>query len=153
MWHLYFLVIHISIDEVYLFPAFPFPEFQSIQTIKFVSSRSTFTVLFLTIRTYFSFFMEHLNDTFEITLSCTLAVGWNYYVKYQTTQTGSRTTVTAKMELILVIFHSFYSLTIVTKISILDVTVVLDPIIIDIFALQRLILINFPFIKKLVNQF
>ena len=43
--------------------AFRFPEFESVQTIKLVSSELTFyfisyTVLFLTIHNYFSFFSE-----------------------------------------------------------------------------------------------
>ena len=34
------------------------------------------------------FFLEHLNNIVEATLSCTLLVAWNYCVYYQTTQTG-----------------------------------------------------------------
>ena len=50
-------------------------------------------------------------------------------------QTGSRTTVTSKMEIFVTIFGSFHFLTIVTKISIIDVAGVFDPTLItDIFA-------------------
>ena len=81
------------------------------------------------------FFPEHLNNTFQTILSCTLVVAWSYYVDYQTTQTG---TLTSKMELFVIIFDSFYSLTIVTKISILVVKGVVDPTLItDIFASQN----------------
>ena len=76
-----------------------------------------------------------MNNTFETTLSC-------YNVDYQMTQTGSRTTVTSKMELFATNFDSFHSLTIVKKISILDVLGVVDPTLItDIFVLQSWILI------------
>ena len=51
--------------------------------------------------------------------------------------------VTSKMELFGTVFNSFYLLIIATKNSILDVTGVLDPILItDIFALHSWILIN-----------
>ena len=101
----------------------------------------TFAALFSTIHSYSRFFLEHLNSTFATTLSCTLLGAWNYYVNYQMTQTGSRTTVTSKLELFVTILTD--SLTIVTKISILDVAGVLDPtLIIDIFALQNWILIS-----------
>ena len=36
--------------------AFPFPEFESVQTMKLVSSKITFVILFLTIHNYFLFF-------------------------------------------------------------------------------------------------
>ena len=65
------------------------------------------------------FFLEHLIITFETILSCALVVTW-YYVDDQTTQIGSRTTVTSKMELFVIIFDSLRSLKIVTKITILD---------------------------------
>ena len=39
-----------------------------------------------------------MNNTFETTWSCTLVVIWNYYVDHQTIQTGSKTTVTSKMD-------------------------------------------------------
>ena len=42
------------------------------------------------------------------------------YIDYQTTQTGSRTTVTSKMGLFVNIFDIFHFLIIVTKTSILD---------------------------------
>ena len=42
------------------------------------------------------------------------------YIDYQTTQTGSRTTSTSKMELFVNIFDTLYFLIIVTKSSILD---------------------------------
>ena len=65
------------------------------------------------------------------------------YVDYQTAQTGLRTLVTSKMDLFVTIFDSFYSLTAVTKRSILDVAGVLDPTLItDIFASQSWFLIN-----------
>ena len=58
------------------------------------------------------------------------------------TQTGSRTTVTSKMELFATNFDSFHSLKIVKKISILDVLGVVDPTLItDIFVSQSWILI------------
>ena len=51
-------------------------------------------------------------------------------------QTGSRTTVTSKMEIFVTIFDNFHFLAIATKISILDVAGVFDPTLItDIFAL------------------
>ena len=56
-------------------------------------------------------------------------------------QTDSRTTVISKLGLFVTILTD--SLTIVTKISILDVAGVLDPtLIVDIFALQNWILIS-----------
>ena len=76
----------------------------------------------ITIHNCFSFFLWHLNNTFETTLSCALVITWNiifcdftssYYGDYQTTQTGSRTTAISKMELYVTIFDSFHSLTIV----------------------------------------
>ena len=86
-------------------------------------------------------FLDHLNNTFETTLSCTLVVARNYYVDYQSTQAGSRPIVTSKMELFVTTFDSLQSLTIVRKISILDVAGVLDPTLIkDIFAWQDWIL-------------
>ena len=45
-----------------------------------------------------------MNNKVETTLSCALVVAKNSYVDYQTTQTGSRTTVTSKMELLVTIF-------------------------------------------------
>ena len=42
------------------------------------------------------------------------------YIDYQTTQTGSRITVTSKMELFVIIFDTFHFLMTVTKSSILD---------------------------------
>ena len=87
---------------VIIFFAFPFPELDSVQTIKLVSSlHLPFYFLF------YHFFLEHLNNTFETTLSCALVVEWNYYVDYQTTQTWSRTTATYKMELFRTIFWQF----------------------------------------------
>ena len=106
----------------------------------------TFAVAFLTIHNYLSFFVKHLNNTFETILSCTLVIAWNYYVDYQTAQTGLRTSVTSKMMLFMTIFDSFFSLKIVTKISILDVAGVLDLTLTtttDIFASQSWILISF----------
>ena len=86
-------------------------------------------------------FLDHLNNTFETTLSCTLVVARNYYVDYQSTQAGSRPIVTSKMELFVTNFDSLHSLTIARKISILDVAGVLDPTLIkDIFAWQDWIL-------------
>ena len=86
-------------------------------------------------------FLDHLNNTFETTLSCTLVVARNYYVYYQSTQAGSRPIVTSKMELFVTIFDSLHSLTIARKIFILDVAGVLDPTLIkDIFAWQDWIL-------------
>ena len=77
-----------------------------------------------------------------------------YYVNYQTTQTGSRATVTSKMELFVTIFDSFHSLTIVTKVSVLDVADALDPALnTDIFASQSGILINLkPIFSLYRNQ-
>ena len=90
-----------------------------------------------------NFFLELLNNTFETTLSCTLVVAKNYYVDYQTTQTGPRTTVTCKIELFVTTFYSFRSLKISTKIFILDVAGVLDPTpITEIVASHSWILIN-----------
>ena len=66
----------------------------------------TFTALFLTINSYFTFF-DHLNNTFETTLSCALVIVWNYYVNYQMTHAGSRTTVTSKLELFVTISDRF----------------------------------------------
>ena len=80
------------------------------------------------------FFPEHLNNTFQTTLSCTLVVAWSYYVDYQTTQTG---TLTSKMELFVIIFDSLYSLTIVTKISILVVKVSSIRLSSQTFSLRR----------------
>ena len=67
--------------------------------------------------------MKHLNNKSETTLIWTVVVA----VDYQTTQTGSRTTVTSKMELFVAIFDSFHSLTIGTKSSVLDFADILDP--------------------------
>ena len=115
--------------------------------MKLVSTTIAFAVLFLTIHNYFFFFLEHLNNTFETTLSCTLVVTWNYYVEYQTTQTGFRTTVTSKTELFVTVFDSFHYLTIFTKISILDAAGVLDlTLITDIFASRSWILMNLKLI-------
>ena len=94
---------------------------------KIFSSKITYAVLFLTIQNYFLIFLEHLNITFETTLSWTLVAAWRFYVDYQTTQTGSRSNVTSKMELFVTIFDSFHFLTIVMKISILDVAGVIHP--------------------------
>lgn len=75
-----------------------------------------------------------MSNTFEITLSYTVAVVWDYYVDYQATQTKSSTTVTYKVELFVTIIDSFHSLTITKKI-IFDVAGVLDPTLTtDIFA-------------------
>ena len=52
--HLYSLAIFICLGKM-KFPAFPFPEFESVQTIKLASSKITFVVLFSTIRIYSSF--------------------------------------------------------------------------------------------------
>ena len=101
----------------------------------------------------FHFFLEYLNNTFETTLSCTLVVAWNYYVDYQTTQTEPRTNVTSKMEIFVTIFYSFHSLTIFTKISILDVAGILDPTIItDIVASRSQFLINLKSIFPLYRN-
>ena len=79
-----------------------------MQTIKLiVSSKTTFGVLFLTTLYYFE------------SLSCNQLL-YETYIDYQTTQTGSRTTVTSKMELFVNIFDTFHFLIIVTKSSILD---------------------------------
>ena len=76
---------------------------------------------------------------------------------------GSRFTVTSKMELFVTIFDSSHSLTIATKISILDVSGVLDPtLMIDILfscvghlvRLSRIILRdNFHLAELDLNQF
>lgn len=55
-------VIRIQICKIYL---------ESVQTIKIVSPKITFTVLFLTIYNRL-YFLERLSNTFEITLSCSL---------------------------------------------------------------------------------
>ena len=81
-----------------------------------------YAVIFLTITNYFSFLSGASEYTFETTLTYTLVVAWNYHVDYQMTKTGSRTT---KMELFVTILSSFHSLTIVKKISILDVAGIL----------------------------
>ena len=44
------------------------------------------------------------------------------------TKGGYRTAATSKMELFVIIVNVFYSLTIITKCSILDVAAVLDPL-------------------------
>ena len=44
---------------------------------------------------------------------------------------GSRTAVKSKMELFVIIVNGFQPLTLITKISILDVAAVLDPPLID----------------------
>ena len=61
---------------------------------------------------YFAFFSAE-------SLSCN-QLSHETYIDYQTTQTGSRTTVTSKMELFVNIFDTFHFLIIVTKSSILD---------------------------------
>ena len=115
-----------------IFFAFPFPELESVQTIKLVSSlHLPFYFLF------YHFFLEHLNNTFETTLSYALVVEWNYYVNYQTTQTWSRSNAVYKMELFRTIFDSFHSLTNFTKISNLDAASIFYPTLItDIFTSQ-----------------
>ena len=75
-----------------------------------------------------------------------------YFVDYKATQTGSRTTATSKTELI---SGNFWQLPLIknfSKMSILDVADVPDPILItDNFAQQMWVLINvksvFPFIE------
>ena len=106
-----------------------------------VSSKIKFAALFLIIHNS-HFFLKHLNNIFETTLSCTLVITWNY-VHCQTTQTGSRITVAFMMELFVSIFDSFHFWIIFTKSSILNVTGVLDPTLItDIFASHSWIFIN-----------
>ena len=51
----------------------------------------------------------------------------NYFRSYCIHRGGSRTAATSKMELFVIIANGFQSLTIITKCSILDVAVVLDP--------------------------
>ena len=70
---LYFLLIHIRIRKMYFFFSFPWIRKRSV---KLVSPKIRFAVLFLTIHNYFAFFLEHLNNLFEITLSCILVVAW-----------------------------------------------------------------------------
>ena len=111
---------------------------------------SVFIITFLS-------FLEHFSNTFETTLTCTLVVPWTF-IYYHRTQTGSITTVTSKMEHFRTIFDSFYSVTVPTKGSILNVVNNLDrTLITSIFASQGCILINlkpmhgftisFPFCK------
>ena len=89
-----------------MFFAFPFPEFESVQRIKLiVSSKITLGVLFLTILYYLAL-LEFL--------SCN-QLSHETYIDYQTTQMGSRTTATSKMELFANIFDKFYFFIIVTK--------------------------------------
>ena len=91
------------------FLLFLFSEYKRVQTIKLiVSPKIAFGVVFLTILYYFGFFLSRNQLSHET------------YIDYQTTQTGSRTTVKSKMELFVNIFGIFYFLTIVTKSSILD---------------------------------
>ena len=98
------------------------------------------------------FFLERLNIKFATTLNYTVVASWNYHVDYQTTQRGSRTTATSKMELFVTIV-SFHSLTIVMKISILDVAGVLNPTFnTDIFAFNSWILINLKSIFPLYRN-
>ena len=56
------------------FPAFPFPEFESVQTIKLATSKITFVFLISTIHIYLSFvseaFEEYIWDHFDIHSSC-----------------------------------------------------------------------------------
>ena len=92
--------------------AFPFPEFESVQTIKLiVSSKIKFGVLFLIYSLLFRIFSE--------SLSCN-QLSHEAYIDYQTTQTASRNTATSKMELFVNIFDTFYFLIIITKSSVLD---------------------------------
>ena len=107
----------------------PFPELESVQTIQ---------NLFLHYICGFisHFFLEHLKP-FETNLNCTLVIAWNYYVDCQTTKMGFRTPATSKMDLFVTIFDNFHSLTIVTKISILDAAGVFHPTLItDVFTSQ-----------------
>ena len=68
-------------------------------------------------RSIFSYSL--LFRVFSESLSCN-QLSHETYIDYQRTQTGSRTTVTSKMELFVNIFDTFYFLIIVTKNSILD---------------------------------
>ena len=98
----------------------------------------TFAGLFLIINNYFSGVFKYWNAS-ETTLRCTLAVTWNLCWLSD----GARTMIKSKMELFKTIFDSFYSVTIATKSSILDVAGILDPTpITGIFAKDRWILIN-----------
>ena len=44
------------------FPAFPFPEFESVQTIKLATSKITFVFLISTIHIYLSFVSEAFEE-------------------------------------------------------------------------------------------
>ena len=79
---------------------------------------------------------------FSESLSCN-QLSHETYIDYQTTQTGSRTTVTSKMELFVNIFDTFYFLIIVTKSSILDILET------DIFSWHSWILINLKPIQSI----
>ena len=97
---------------VNLFFPFPFPKFESVQTIKLiVSSKIAFAVLCLTTLYYFAFF----SAVFQLQ-----QLSHETYIDYQTTQTGSRTTVTFTVELFKNILDNFHFLIIITKTSILD---------------------------------
>ena len=91
-------------------------------------------------------FPEHLNNTFETTLSCILVL--------HELLCWSSNDSNGIWELFETIFDSFHSLTIVTKISILDVAGVFDPTVItNIFASQCWILINWkPFFPLYRNR-
>ena len=69
------------------------------------------------------------------------------------TQTGSRTTVLSKMELLVTIFDNFHYLTIATKIFILDISGVLDPTLITDSHLSTLISLHFRFPELDLNKF
>ena len=57
---------------------------------------------------------------------------------------GSRTATTSKMESFVIIVNGWKSLTVITKHSILDVAVVLDPPLVVVFQLLYWIVLLFP---------